>query len=315
MKRKSPVRLLSSDAVTSPLVHGLFRPCLVLPRRSLGSLCAAELRHVFLHELGHVKRGDLAVAWLAAGLQALHWFNPVIWYGLHRMRQDRELACDALAVSMMGPSEADTYGDTLIGLMDRRVSSMRTLVSESSAVGMIETRSSLERRIEMIARHSALPYRVGWVGIAMLVLCAAALLTRARVEASASVGPKADTAFTYSIPIEAYTQSWSKLKAGDSVEITELRGTSARIEPGQTYQVKGRYELGSRDRAALSLYSTNGEVESERGKAEVVQKGKGEFVREFRVVKPGMLHLDYYPVDGGDGFGGDVFPREGHSQR
>jgi len=34
-------------------------------------------------------------------VQIAHWFNPVIWFAFCRMRADRELACDALALSLV----------------------------------------------------------------------------------------------------------------------------------------------------------------------------------------------------------------------
>jgi len=57
------------------------------------------LRYVFLHELGHLKRGDILVNWLMALPLVLHWFNPLVWYAIQRIRVDGESACDALALS------------------------------------------------------------------------------------------------------------------------------------------------------------------------------------------------------------------------
>ena len=54
----------------------------------------AQLRHVFLHELAHLKRFDIAVGLLTAVVQTVHWFNPLVWLAFRRMRDDREVACD-----------------------------------------------------------------------------------------------------------------------------------------------------------------------------------------------------------------------------
>jgi beta-lactamase regulating signal transducer with metallopeptidase domain len=45
------------------------------------------LRHVFLHELAHLKRHDIALNWLFAGAQALHWFNPLVWLAFQQARR------------------------------------------------------------------------------------------------------------------------------------------------------------------------------------------------------------------------------------
>src|SRR5258705_7189729 len=73
---------------------------------------ARELHHIFLHELAHIKRFDLEVNWLAAILQLVHWFNPVLWFAFARMRADREVATDALALSRAEQTENAPYGET-----------------------------------------------------------------------------------------------------------------------------------------------------------------------------------------------------------
>ncbi|MDQ1256976.1 MAG: hypothetical protein QG656_1577, partial [Candidatus Hydrogenedentes bacterium] len=47
------------------------------------------------------------------------------------------------------------------------------------------------------------------------------------------------------IPVELFETGWSAFRPGDSITVTELRGSTDRIEPGQTYQVKGHYVLAS----------------------------------------------------------------------
>src|SRR5207248_3646996 len=76
------------------------------------------LRYVFLHELAHIKRHDILAGWLMAVLQIAHWFNPLVWLASYRMRADRELACDALALSYARENENQRYGDTIIKLLE-----------------------------------------------------------------------------------------------------------------------------------------------------------------------------------------------------
>src|ERR1700722_11068078 len=73
-----PVGLVETGEVKSPALHGFFRPCLLLPARMIGEFSQKELRYIFLHELAHVKRRDMAVHWAATVLGVLHWFNPVL---------------------------------------------------------------------------------------------------------------------------------------------------------------------------------------------------------------------------------------------
>jgi len=67
-----------TDKVTSPALFGFVRPRLLLPAGMLDALSLKELRHVFLHELAHLKRHDIYLGYLSSLLQVLHWFNPFI---------------------------------------------------------------------------------------------------------------------------------------------------------------------------------------------------------------------------------------------
>jgi len=154
--------------VSSPVVFGTFRPRLFLPQGLAATLSNDALRYVFLHELAHIKRWDLPMNWLTAMLQAVHWFNPLLWYAFHRMRIDREFACDALVLQHTQPGQATDYGRTLVGLAERYT----TTRSLPGLAGIVEGRSNLKRRIQRIAtfRHDARTWSV-------LAIVAAALLT------------------------------------------------------------------------------------------------------------------------------------------
>jgi len=81
--------LVETDRVNSPALFGLLRPRLLLPPGLLDRLEPEAIRNIFRHELVHLDRLDLLLGWLAALLQALHWFNPLLWFGFHRLRRDR----------------------------------------------------------------------------------------------------------------------------------------------------------------------------------------------------------------------------------
>jgi beta-lactamase regulating signal transducer with metallopeptidase domain len=142
-----PVTLVETSEVDSPALFGFWRLNLLLPPQTLRRLSGAELRHVFLHELAHVRRGDVILNWLATLIQIVHWFNPVIWFALARMRADREIACDALALERDASMDRTAYGTTILKL----VSGLGSARPAPGLVGISEGRSNLKRRIRMIA--------------------------------------------------------------------------------------------------------------------------------------------------------------------
>ena len=73
---------------------------------------AAERRQVLLHELTHLKHGDLGGNQSAALILAICWWNPVIWLAFRRFRRDMEVYCDYDAARLSGDKKA--YAATLV---------------------------------------------------------------------------------------------------------------------------------------------------------------------------------------------------------
>lgn len=162
--------VVQSRAVTSPALLGFIRPWLLLPDGLVEKLSPRELGFVFLHELAHLKRHDIAVNWLMTLVQVLHWFNPLVWFAFSRMRADRELACDELALSHAQDSDRQPYGETIIRLLDGFAPPARI----AGLVGILEDRQQMKRRIEMIGQYQK---RSGFARIAPVLLLALGLTT------------------------------------------------------------------------------------------------------------------------------------------
>ncbi|HUC85021.1 MAG TPA: M56 family metallopeptidase, partial [Candidatus Acidoferrales bacterium] len=148
MGLSTPVTLAETPAVASPTLFGFLRPRLLLPAGLATAFSREELRHVFLHELAHLKRLDILTGWVTLGLQIIHWFNPLVWLAFHRLRVDRELACDALALSYAGAGANESYGLTIVKLME---GSGQPFWGPSLA-GILENKHQIKERIRMIAK-------------------------------------------------------------------------------------------------------------------------------------------------------------------
>jgi beta-lactamase regulating signal transducer with metallopeptidase domain len=147
MRVRVPVGLVETAAVDGPCLFGFLRPRLLLPAGFTRGFSNDELRFVFLHELGHVKRHDILLGWLMTALQILHWFNPLVWLAFARMRGDRELACDALALSHADERDNQPYGRTIVKLLENFGASLRA----PSLAGILEDKQQMKERIVMIA--------------------------------------------------------------------------------------------------------------------------------------------------------------------
>ncbi len=49
----------------------------------------------------------------------VYWFNPLVWYALKEMRNDREVACDTSVLKMLEEDDYENYGNTLINFAEK----------------------------------------------------------------------------------------------------------------------------------------------------------------------------------------------------
>jgi beta-lactamase regulating signal transducer with metallopeptidase domain len=171
IRKKLPLMLL--EGLSSPALVGYFRPRLLLSAEVAETLSAEDLRHIFLHECAHLKRRDVLLNYVIALLTIVHWFNPLLHLLLPRIRADRELATDELALAHAEPA---LYGQTLLNLFQSNDGVGRGVACRAPAsVAISETRSFFARRIHMIARFQKKP---AWLGIpAAIALASAAACT------------------------------------------------------------------------------------------------------------------------------------------
>ncbi len=188
------IGLVETSQVQSPALHGFFRPRLLLPARMIGSFSEQELRYIFLHELAHVKRCDMALLWAATLLKILHWFNPVLWLGFRRMATDRELACDEMALSHAGEQERKPYGAAIIKVLETCVSAPAL----PGVVGILEDKDQMSRRISMILKFRQ---RSPWSMLAIVLLLALGLVTltdaRSKLKAETEPAPAIANEYPY----------------------------------------------------------------------------------------------------------------------
>src|SRR5678815_2722417 len=85
--------LLRGDRLAVPVTWGVVYPAVLLPPDSI-EWPEERRRFVLVHEMAHVKRFDALTQLIAQLTIAIFWFDPLIWLAAHRMRVEREHACD-----------------------------------------------------------------------------------------------------------------------------------------------------------------------------------------------------------------------------
>jgi beta-lactamase regulating signal transducer with metallopeptidase domain len=96
------IRYRECALVGAPAVIGFFRPIVLIPMRAITGLSTEQLEAVIAHELGHVKRFDVAVNFVQVIAETVFFFHPAVWWLNRRIRADREDCCDDIAVNAAG---------------------------------------------------------------------------------------------------------------------------------------------------------------------------------------------------------------------
>ncbi|HEY1242419.1 MAG TPA: TonB family protein [Bryobacteraceae bacterium] len=137
------VELLEARAGTMPMATGVFRPAVLLPADA-GAWTAERRRVVLLHELAHIRRGDLIAHLIGRIAVSLYWWNPLAWAAWREFLEQRERAADDLVLSA-GARPSD-YAAHLLEI----ARSLRVSPELGSAALAMARRSQLEGRLVAI---------------------------------------------------------------------------------------------------------------------------------------------------------------------
>jgi TonB family protein len=162
-RRSAPVpppsvaRALEADLAVSPRyiqqagsrgswTFGFVRPTVALPA-AFDALIPAFQRSVICHELVHVKRRDMAVAFCEELAVAALWFHPWVWLLRARIRVAREQVVDGRVVAMLG--NRDDYVRCLVDISGH---DLAPHLSQAGA-GMLRPRE-LRARVDAIFQEA-----------------------------------------------------------------------------------------------------------------------------------------------------------------
>ena len=144
MRVDRPVRVLISSMSDSPSVVGWLRPVILLPAATLIGLTPLQLEAILAHEIAHIRRHDYFVNILQMVVETLLFYHPAVWWTSKRIRIERELCCDDLAVRFSG--NALRYARALTVLEKQRL--------RAPQVAMASTGGSLLYRIQRLVGAS-----------------------------------------------------------------------------------------------------------------------------------------------------------------
>jgi ankyrin repeat protein/beta-lactamase regulating signal transducer with metallopeptidase domain len=110
--------LLGSALVQVPTVIGWLKPVILLPASALTGLSTEQLEAMLAHELAHIKRFDYLFNMLQTVVEILGFYHPAVWWVSYKIRAEREICCDDLALSIC--SDKVSYARALTSMEEIR---------------------------------------------------------------------------------------------------------------------------------------------------------------------------------------------------
>ncbi len=144
-----PVEVRISDAVSSPMMIGLFTPTILLPIRHYEY---DELRLIIKHELTHYLHRDLWFKLILILCRAVHWFNPFMVLFARSIEQECEYYCDISVMEKEPEKMRKVYCNSIVNTLADQVRRNGREMRPVLATSFYSPKSGLKHRFSMVLR-------------------------------------------------------------------------------------------------------------------------------------------------------------------
>ena len=142
LRMKAKVSIQSCACIKTPMMAGLLRPVILVPRTGLPP---DGLPLILKHELVHFKRKDMWYKALILLALSIHWFNPMVYLMAKIAMGLCEISCDEAVLQEVDAKGRARYGETIINVTRKR-NSYRMLL----ATGFYSGAKDMKKRVHAI---------------------------------------------------------------------------------------------------------------------------------------------------------------------
>ena len=169
------VQIRQSDRIKAPLTYGVFRPVILLPKKTDWT-DEIRLRYILTHEFTHIRCLDTLSKLVLTVAVCVHWFNPFVWMMYVLANRDIELSCDETVVRTFGETTRSAYASMLV-CVEKANSGLTPLVNHFS-------KNAIEERIVSIMKTK----KITMLSIILALVLVAGTATVFATQAAASGG-------------------------------------------------------------------------------------------------------------------------------
>ena len=239
---RTNIPIYSTAFLKTPIITGIFKPGIYMPIHLISDYHETDVRYILLHELQHYKHKDSLANYLMILTAILYWFNPIIWYALKEMRNDREIACDTSVLKMLDECDYEKYGNTLINFAEKISSSPFPF-----AAGLGGNIKQIRRRIISIASYKNPSFHKKAIGIITFMLITAGIISFTPfISSYAAINNQYNWNYSSENITQTDLSSYFKNYEGsfvlfdsnrDSWIVYDMEHATHRISPDSTYKI------------------------------------------------------------------------------
>ena len=242
MKITRNIPIYSTAFLKTPIITGIFKTRIYMPIHLISDHQKTDVRYILLHELQHYKHKDSPANYLMFLTAILYWFNPIVWYALKEMRNDREIACDTSVLKMLDECDYEKYGNTLINFAEKISSSPFPF-----AAGLGGNIKQIKRRIISIASYKNPSFHKKAIGIITFMLITAGIISFTPfISSYAAINNQYNWNYSSENITQTDLSSYFKNYEGsfvlfdsnrDSWIVYDMEHATHRISPDSTYKI------------------------------------------------------------------------------
>jgi beta-lactamase regulating signal transducer with metallopeptidase domain len=96
---RKKISILESAYVKVPVTIGHIKPLILFPLGMISRIPPEQVEAILMHEMAHIIRRDYLCNLLQSVVEAVFFYHPAIWWISRKIRMEREIICDDIALS------------------------------------------------------------------------------------------------------------------------------------------------------------------------------------------------------------------------
>jgi prepilin-type processing-associated H-X9-DG protein len=221
-------RIFITPSVLQAMATGYLRPMVLLPAAMVMHMQPEMLEAVIAHELAHIRRFDLWVNLIQRIAETMLFYHPAIWWLSGRLRSERELCCDELAVK--ATKKRLTYATTLESVRRAKLMAKQPVLAAGLGQDRKPTLSRVRHILDLAPAQHNCPFWLAGI-IAVLLLAGLTIPTTLALTSEKSGKTGAQTADKTAAEAQIRQESAEKLMRLGAIMVRYIADHDGRL-PG-----------------------------------------------------------------------------------